>query len=326
MDWERETIQPKYGINEGVEYTHTIGVAELYDYEWFFGGFPYKVRGETARSLGVESGTKVVYFPRRSFDMWNTRYFVLPEFPNGWNDEFRGYAAFLHETEPIYPPAGAHSEPRTEARRSGPGSRRRTSRSAATASNSPAPGWSTTPAACPRWRACGGPTGPAPCRRCSTPTTRSGMTPTRPPSIPTAWSGSTTTSGWPCGPTSPAQSPRSSETVKVSYPSPQRVELDAKLDSPGIVVLADVNYPGWKLTIDGQPAPIIPVNRLMRGAAVKEGSHRLVYTFDPASFRIGGKITLAALAASALFAVFCAIRSRSRPLEVPRFSSRFPDQ
>ena len=56
VTWERETIQPKYGINQGVEYTHTIGVAELYDYEWFFGGFPYTVRGETARSLGVEPG------------------------------------------------------------------------------------------------------------------------------------------------------------------------------------------------------------------------------------------------------------------------------
>ena len=56
--WERETIQPKYGITEGVEYTHTIGVAELYDYEWFFGGFPFTVRDQTARSLGVASGTE----------------------------------------------------------------------------------------------------------------------------------------------------------------------------------------------------------------------------------------------------------------------------
>ena len=36
VSWERDTLQPKYGINLGVEYTHTIGVAELYDYEWYF--------------------------------------------------------------------------------------------------------------------------------------------------------------------------------------------------------------------------------------------------------------------------------------------------
>ena len=37
--WERSTIQPKYGLSYGVEYTRTLGVAELYDYEWFFATF-----------------------------------------------------------------------------------------------------------------------------------------------------------------------------------------------------------------------------------------------------------------------------------------------
>ena len=177
---------------------------------------------------------KVVYFPRRSFDMWNTRYFILPEFPNGWIDEFRGYAAFLHETEPVYPAAGPSPSP--ERRRGDPkawiethdfqirrnrlqypprlGGPRR-----------PRPAQDGRPAS-------GRPVGPDagdPLRRRPDLARRQ----LRPRSIPTAWSGSTTTSGWPCGPSSPARSPRSSETVKVSYPSPQRAELDAKLDTPG---------------------------------------------------------------------------------------------
>ena len=65
------------------------------------------------------------------------------------------------------------------------------------------------------------------------------------------------------------------ETVKVTYPSPDRAELEASLESPGLVILADVYYPGWELTIDGKPAPIHAVNRLMRGAAVTAGKHRL---------------------------------------------------
>ena len=50
----------------GVEYTHTMGVAELYDYDWYFSGFPWKVHDvEVARRLGIEPEQEVVYFPRR---------------------------------------------------------------------------------------------------------------------------------------------------------------------------------------------------------------------------------------------------------------------
>ncbi len=77
--WERDTLQPKHGINNGVNFTHTLGVAELYDYEWYFNGFPRTVYDpDVAQKLGVELEGKVVYFPRRAFDMWNTRYLIRP--------------------------------------------------------------------------------------------------------------------------------------------------------------------------------------------------------------------------------------------------------
>ncbi len=105
------------------------------------------------------------------------------------------------------------------------------------------------------------------------------------------------------------KSPRPGETARVTYPAPDRVEIEASLKSPGVVVLADVYYPGWKLTIDGQSAPIYRVNQIMRGAAVVEGRHRLVYTYEPRSFRIGGAISLAGLAIFAALAVCCKFRS-----------------
>jgi hypothetical protein len=42
---------------------------------------------------------------------------------------------------------------------------------------------------------------------------------------------------------------------------------------------------------------------MMRGAAVGAGRHTLVYTFDPASFRIGRLISLAGLVALGLLAL-----------------------
>jgi uncharacterized membrane protein YfhO len=99
--------------------------------------------------------------------------------------------------------------------------------------------------------------------------------------------------------------------VQVSYPSPQRVELDVTLEAPGIVVLADTFYPGWKLTIDGKPAAIYRANRLMRGAAVPAGKSRLVYTYDPPSFRVGCRLSLAGLAVLVLLAAGGLVRPRS---------------
>jgi uncharacterized membrane protein YfhO len=56
--------------------------------------------------------------------------------------------------------------------------------------------------------------------------------------------------------------------VAIVEVQPQRVILKARLDRPGLVILADSYYPGWQLAIDGQAATIYRANRLMRGAAV----------------------------------------------------------
>jgi uncharacterized membrane protein YfhO len=86
------------------------------------------------------------------------------------------------------------------------------------------------------------------------------------------------------------------EPVTVTINGPRRVELDASLAKPGLVILADIFYPGWKLTIDDKPAPIYRANRMMRAAAVEAGDHHLVYTYEPRSFYAGSIVSIAALA------------------------------
>ena len=45
----------------------------------------------------------MLWHPRRAFDLWGTRYFILPSYPADWTSLNRGYAAFLEQTEMIYP-------------------------------------------------------------------------------------------------------------------------------------------------------------------------------------------------------------------------------
>ena len=95
--------------------------------------------------------------------------------------------------------------------------------------------------------------------------------------------------------------PGPSEKVRVTYPSPQQAALEVDLESPGIVVLADVFYRGWELTIDGSPAPVYRVNGSMRGPLF----HRAIIDSSTPSglvVRIGGLVSLAGLV---VLIVFC---------------------
>ncbi|AMV39185.1 YfhO family protein [Planctomyces sp. SH-PL62] len=311
MEWERATIQPKYGITLGVEYTHTIGVAELYDYEWYFGGWLFSTSPEFARSIGITPGQKVVYFPRRSFDMWNTRYFILPSYTNDWLDENRGFAAFLADTEIIHPRPGKTDSPE---------SRKQAEDWVKTKDYQIRRNLNQFPRAWVVHRAKGLTT-----LRGMSPEARSGpmmeiMYDDNDPiwRDPTMISYDPRQIAWVENDDAAALAPftrggvsRPSEVVKVGYPRSDRVELDVTLDAPGIVVLADVYYPGWKLTIDGQPSPVYRVNRMMRGAAVESGTHHLVYSYEPRSFRLGLLVSMAGLGVALGLAAFASRRPRT---------------
>jgi uncharacterized membrane protein YfhO len=99
--------------------------------------------------------------------------------------------------------------------------------------------------------------------------------------------------------------------VKIDAYEPQRVEMTAMLERPGLVILADVFYPGWKLTVDGEPQEVVRANRMMRGALVPSGTHKIVYTYEPESFYLGGRVTCVALATVTLL-TFAGVRQRRR--------------
>ncbi len=306
--WEHNTLLPKYGISLGVEYTHTFGVGGISEYEWFFGGSPRIVRNPVmAKALGVDLGKEIVYFPRRSFDLWNTRYFVVPFDARGWRDPLRAYASFLFEAERIVP--------RPQPRR-GPDAADALKNWAINQDfqilrnlNEFPRAWVVHQA---RWL-------DPPRRRpadagggaiqeilyADDPLWHDATLRAFDPRM-LAWVDSDKRTE--LGPFLSGRPPGPTETVTVTYPRPDRAELEATLESPGLVILADVYYPGWGLTIDGKPAPIHAVNGLMRGAAVPAGTHRLVYSYAPRSFLVGRVGSILGLGILALVGIACALR------------------
>lgn len=86
-------------------------------------------------------------------------------------------------------------------------------------------------------------------------------------------------------------------TVRIIAHTPHRVELELQDCGGGLVVLSDTYYPGWRAWVDGQPAGILRANHVFRAVSVPPAATSLIFAYQPASFRLGAWISLAALLA-----------------------------
>lgn len=72
----------------------------------------------------------------------------------------------------------------------------------------------------------------------------------------------------------------------------QRVTIHASLNAPGVLVLADSYYPGWRAYVDGDEKEILRANLFFRGVFLPAGEHVVEFCYQPRSFTIGLIISL----------------------------------
>jgi hypothetical protein len=87
--------------------------------------------------------------------------------------------------------------------------------------------------------------------------------------------------------------------ARIAEDSAERVAADVNSNAAGMLVLADLDYPGWTADVDGRPAPILSADGYLRAVAVSAGPHRVVFRYRPIAFYAGAAVSLAALAALA---------------------------
>nr|WP_242019728.1 YfhO family protein [Trichocoleus sp. FACHB-40] len=87
----------------------------------------------------------------------------------------------------------------------------------------------------------------------------------------------------------------SSATAKIVNLSDTQVVVQTSSLSPSFLVLSDIYYPGWKVSIDRKPSHIYKTNFVLRGVQVPVGTHTLKFEFKPMSFHIGAGISTASL-------------------------------
>jgi hypothetical protein len=301
---ERDLLQPKFGLDYGVSYAWgSQGDIEAFDYWLFYRQSVRRLDAMGAQTIGAQPGQPIFHQARRGFDLWGTRYFIVPVYAAEWKDPARAYATFLDASEMIYPDPAQFEGPEGPKRlqtwldRQDVQIRRNTAafprawivhevRAVKPVEGQPEAERKRLMdrllfANDPLWH---DPDRPVADLR------RMAFIETSEPEAFRAYRGVEEPS-------------RTAESVAIVRDNPQRVELTATLRTPGLVILSDSFAPGWHLTIDGQPAEIHRANRMMRGAVVPPGTHMLVYLYEPRSFRVGAALSCVALIAMVVYGV-----------------------
>jgi hypothetical protein len=275
--WEKDTIQPKHGLPFGITYTINEGTLEPYDYWWFFAPF-YANATPEPRS--------VVYYPLRGYDMWGARYFVLPL---GYDrkDQHRGFLTFLQRStliaqseideddfqvrrnESAYPRAWIVHQLLCRPPISGLAKADRMNRMGEILYEGFDGYW----------------------------TEKLLENQVQDPHR-VAWieeSDAVRVMSF----HDPVAN-READRCRITRYEPDRVELEVEMGGRGVLVLADLLYPGWEVTVDKEPGTIWRANRMMRGVPLMPGKHIVEFTFRPLTVRVGATISLASLAVLAL--------------------------
>jgi hypothetical protein len=73
-----------------------------------------------------------------------------------------------------------------------------------------------------------------------------------------------------------------------------QIETDSA--AAALLVLSETDYPGWRVTVDGQPAESLTAYTTIRAVCVPAGAHVVEWTFAPTVYGWGGLLTLVGLA------------------------------
>ncbi len=63
--------------------------------------------------------------------------------------------------------------------------------------------------------------------------------------------------------------------------------IDVRASGPGKLVLSEVAYPGWKVTVDGVPSQVETVDGLLRAVELDAGEHTVRFDFEPLPVYLG---------------------------------------
>jgi Bacterial membrane protein YfhO len=82
------------------------------------------------------------------------------------------------------------------------------------------------------------------------------------------------------------------------------VRVQVAATTPSILVLSQIHYPGWRVYVDGKPAPLLRPDYALTGTMVAPGQHDIEFRFLPTTFMAGAIVSIVSL----ILAVFAYLK------------------
>ena len=109
---------------------------------------------------------------------------------------------------------------------------------------------------------------------------------------------------------------RDRDRATIERYSGDSVSLRVEAACPGLLVLPDTYFPGWKATVNGRDRTIYPTDGAFRGVTVPQGTSRVEFRYEPRAFSIGVVLAVAGLVGFLVIGLVRWWRTRSRRREV----------
>lgn len=104
--------------------------------------------------------------------------------------------------------------------------------------------------------------------------------------------------------------PQHAQKMAVAFYRANSVGVRVEIKEPGTLVLADLDYPGWTVTIDDRPVESKTYAGQFRSVDVPAGEHNVLWKYEPASFTTGLTVSIGSLLTIVVIAVVTHRRSR----------------
>jgi hypothetical protein len=112
-------------------------------------------------------------------------------------------------------------------------------------------------------------------------------------------------------------SPPDNWTASIADYEPEHIALDVDTPTDGVLVISEMDYPGWQATVDGHPASIMHADGGLRAVALKAGQHHIDLDFRSLSFMLGAGVSIVSLLVLLALAVLRRTKlGHSRSVEV----------